>query len=208
MNKEKIKTSLAGISGEESYFDRVAHAWDERQPQGDIIDAILAVVHINKGDNVLDAGSGTGVLLPRLSRMVGDSGHVLAADSSRKMLEVSQAKNAGLVNVEFRYVDIEDVALDERFDKIVMFNMFPHLKRPLATLKRLVYNNLKPGGRLLLAHSMGCERLNAMHSQHFADSDYFKLPAVGELEDLIRGEGMTTCEAVDDTSSYRLVVML
>ena len=189
------------------YFDHAAADWDAGNvPESDKIKLILSIAGIKDGDNVLDVGSGTGVLLPYLSWSVGAGGRVLAVDCSQGMLDKSREKNAGLPNVSFRKADVETERLQGHFNHIVMFNMFPHLRHPFTTLRRLVERNLTTDGNLLLFHSMSRERLNAMHSHHFAANEYFALPAIERLAERIRQDGMFTSGLMDDDWGYGLLV--
>lgn len=191
----------------ERYFDSVAESWDEHgRPDMACIRQLLSVAKIKEGDTVLDIGSGTGVLLPYLSDVAGVSGTVVAVDCSSRMIDVSRRKYSDLPNVIFRHIDVEKKVVSWRFDCIVMFNMFPHLKYPFSTLRRLVEKNLKEGGRLVIAHSMGRNELNSLHSKQFADGDYFPLPEVSKLAERIVQDGLRTSDAVDDDRAYRIVV--
>ena len=63
-----------------------------------------------------------------------------------------------------KILDVENDTIDTKFDKIVLYSMFPHLNNRVETIKKLVNNNLKPNGKLLIAHSDSREFLNNLHS--------------------------------------------
>ena len=73
---------------------------------------------VEKGDTVLDLGSGTGKICFIASQVVGPEGRVIGVDMTDAMLEVAYrnapivAENIGHSNVEFRKGRIQDLALD------------------------------------------------------------------------------------------------
>ncbi|BDS06594.1 methyltransferase [Oceaniferula spumae] len=73
---------------------------------------------VQKGDTVLDLGSGTGKICFIASQVVGPEGKVIGVDMTDDMLEVAErnkpivAENIGHSNVEFRKGRIQDLALD------------------------------------------------------------------------------------------------
>ncbi len=75
---------------------------------------------VEKGDVVLDLGSGTGKICFIASQVVGESGKVIGVDMTDDMLEVAErnapivADAIGFSNVEFRKGRIQDLALDLR----------------------------------------------------------------------------------------------
>lgn len=189
------------------YFDGVANDWDNNtKPDKEKIKFMLSLASIKEGEKVLDVGSGTGVLLPYLSWAVGLRGTVVALDCSSKMLELSQKKNSMLPNVSFRNADVEDDLLPGHFDHIIMFNMFPHLRHPFTTIRRLVERNLTLDGNLLIFHSMGRDKLNEIHSHHFGENEFCRLPEISQLSERIRLEGVKTSSPIDEEDCYGLLV--
>ena len=71
-----------------SFFDTIAPSWDgmERLSTPGKVNEILDIIGVEKGMDVLDLGTGTGVLLPFLSERIGSEGHILAVDISEGML--------------------------------------------------------------------------------------------------------------------------
>ncbi len=74
--------------------------------------------HLNKGERVLDLGSGTGKICFIASQVVGPRGHVIGVDMTPDMLDVARrnaplvAKRIGFSNVDFRRGRIQDLKLD------------------------------------------------------------------------------------------------
>ncbi len=75
---------------------------------------------LEKGETVLDLGSGTGKICFIASQVVGASGRVIGIDMTDDMLEVARrnapvvAERIGYANVEFRKGRIQDLSLDLR----------------------------------------------------------------------------------------------
>ncbi len=74
--------------------------------------------YLEKGETVLDLGSGTGKICFIASQVVGPEGRVIGVDMTDDMLEVARrnapvvSENIGYSNVEFRKGRIQDLKLD------------------------------------------------------------------------------------------------
>jgi SAM-dependent methyltransferase len=74
--------------------------------------------YLQRGETVLDLGSGTGKICFIASQVVGPTGRVIGVDMTDDMLEVARrnapvvAERIGYANVEFRKGRIQDLALD------------------------------------------------------------------------------------------------
>lgn len=82
--------------------------------------------HLQRGETVLDLGSGTGKICFIASQVVGPEGRVIGIDMTEDMLEVARrnapvvADRIGYANVEFRKGRIQDLALNlERLEEIL-----------------------------------------------------------------------------------------
>ena len=82
--------------------------------------------YLNRGETVLDLGSGTGKICFIASQVVGAEGRVIGVDMTDDMLEVARrnapvlAERVGHANVEFRKGRIQDLALDlELMDELL-----------------------------------------------------------------------------------------
>ena len=111
---------------------------------------LLELASIQSGHRVLDIASGTGEPGLPAARIAGPSGFVLLTDQSPEMLAVARDKaNAqGLHNVDFRVSDAEQLQLDpESFDAALWRGSLMLMSDPVRCL-RVVYESLKPGGRI------------------------------------------------------------
>ena len=143
------------------FFDRMAASWDADMIKSDEkIGQILDNAEVGEGMDVLDVACGTGVMFPYyLHRKVAS---VTGIDISPEMAKIAASKFEEQQNVRVICGDVEDYAFDRKFDRIVVYNAFPHFpnpKRLIATLADL----LKEGGRLTIAHGQSREAIDGHH---------------------------------------------
>ncbi len=124
-----------------------------------------------EGCTVLDLGSGSGRDVYVLSKLVGETGHVIGVDMTPEQIEVAQryqqeqAERFGYAqsNVEFRLGYIEDLAAigieDESID-LVVSNCVVNLSPFKEMVMKEVYRVLKPGGELYFSDVYASRRLS------------------------------------------------
>ena len=144
------------------FFDRLAPQWDADMIKNDtIIRTILDNAEVEAGQDILDVACGTGVMFPYyLERNVSS---VTGIDISPEMAKLAGEKFAQTPNVTVVCGDVEETQFDRKFDRIVVYNAFPHFPNPqrlIATLAGL----LKEGGRLTVAHGQSREAIDGHHS--------------------------------------------
>ena len=144
------------------FFDRCAATWDADMIKNDvIIGKILDNAEVEAGMDVLDVACGTGVMFPYyLERNVAS---VTGIDIAPEMAKIAAEKFAGVANVQVICGDVEEVNFDRKFDRIVVYNAFPHFPKPKRLIKILA-GLLKEGGRLTIAHGMSREAIDGHHS--------------------------------------------
>lgn len=143
-----------------AFFDRMASQWDADMIRSDsVIDTILENANVQPGDDVLDVACGTGVLFPDyLKRKVGS---VTAIDISPEMVKIAQGKFPQ-ENVQVLCGDVETAAFDKKFDRVMVYNAFPHFPDP-ENLIWVLAGHLKPGGTLTIAHGMSRAAIDHHH---------------------------------------------
>ena len=143
------------------FFDRCAPFWDADMTKSDrIIGKILDNAEVGPGMDVLDVACGTGVMFDYyLERKVAS---VVGIDISPEMAKIADAKYADNPLVQVVCGDVEDAVFDRKFDRIVIYNAFPHFPNPKRLIKRLA-KLLKEGGRLTVAHGMSREAIDGHH---------------------------------------------
>jgi len=144
------------------FFDGIAPTWDDEQiDRSAAINMILDNAEVSAGLDVLDVACGTGILFPfYLERGVKS---VTGIDISPEMAKRAAEKFAGDQRVTVLCGDVEETVLDRCFDRVVVYNAFPHFPDPVRLIRRLAAH-VKAGGRLTIAHGMSREKINAHHS--------------------------------------------
>jgi len=107
----------------------------------------FAVAQMRPGERVLETGCGAGYgahLLAQKARFV------LGVDYSPAAIEYARGRYRD-ANLAFAVMNCHRLALaDGQFDRIVSFEMFEHMERPLDYLRECA-RLLRPGGELLLS---------------------------------------------------------
>ena len=145
-----------------AFFDRCAPTWDAEMIKSDVkIGRILDNAEVGPGMDVLDVACGTGVMFDYyLQRNVAS---VTGIDISPEMAKIAAGKYAGEEKVKVICGDVEECAFDRKFDRIVVYNAFPHFPYPKRLIKTLA-GLLKEDGRLTVAHGMSREAIDGHHS--------------------------------------------
>lgn len=189
------------------FFNDLSLTWDKRcKHDYNKIENILSKININRGDKILDVGTGTGILIPFLVAATGPEGKVVAVDVSTGMIEQAKKKFGLLRNVNFEIGDVENVQPEGTFDHIILYSMYPHLKRPIDTICSFIKHHLAPKGNLIIAHSQSKEEINMKHHHHDGEVDSFDLPAVEELITAFEGRGIKVIEAQDNEEYYFVIL--
>lgn len=151
-----------------AYFDEIAPEWDARGlPDYAALARVVRLAGVGEGARVLDLGCGTGVMEP--AYLDAGAREIVAVDASARMITEAYRKFAEEDRVRFVCGDFLAAELacfgeEGSFDSVVIFNAYPHfLDRPM--LIERVARMLVPGGRFLVAHSMGYDALNEHHKQ-------------------------------------------
>jgi len=145
-----------------AFFDRCAPTWDAEMVKNDaIIERILDNAEVGPDMDVLDVACGTGVMFDYyLNRGVAS---VTGIDIAPAMAKIAAEKYAGKSQVQVICGDVEEFSFGRKFDRIVVYNAFPHFAYPKRLIKILA-GLLKEGGRLTVAHGMSREAIDNHHS--------------------------------------------
>ena len=191
---------------EKAFFNYIAEEWDKtNEVNKEKINFLLSRVHIQEGDKVLDIGTGTGVLIPFI-REFNKMGEINALDVSEGMLHKAKEKYNNFPNIKFTLLDVEEEKVEGKYNKIILYSMFPHLKRREDTIRKLVTENLCDSGKLIIAHSSSREFLNNMHSKKDERVKKDRLIEVNKQKKLFEEIGLNVYEAFEDDNIYYLII--
>ncbi len=108
---------------------------------------------IEKGDTVIDLGSGAGNDCFVARHEAGETGKVIGIDFAESMINKAR-KNAdkiGFNNVEFRYGDIEDMPVGNNVADVIVSNCVLNLVPDKPKVFSEIFRTLKPGGHFSIS---------------------------------------------------------
>ena len=112
---------------------------------------IIAALDLKPGMGVADIGTGTGYMLPFLSKAVGPTGYVLGEDIAQDFLERAKARitSENLANTKVRLGTERDANLPSGLDVELVLDVYHHFDYPDTMLASLA-RGLKQDGRLVI----------------------------------------------------------
>jgi ubiquinone/menaquinone biosynthesis C-methylase UbiE len=131
-----------------TWDDPARDAW--QKPAG-----LVAALGVTAGMAVADIGTGTGYLVPHLSRAAGPGGRVYAVDVSPQMLKWVQdrAARGNLNNVSTVQASGNATGLSAAsIDRAIMINVWHHIEDPVAYARSL-HASLRAGGILFIVEA-------------------------------------------------------
>ncbi len=188
-----------------TYFNEMAKTWDNRYctPQlASFLRELVPKFTLKPGQNILDVGTGTGVLITHLIHAVGPSGSVTAIDYAEEMVQICKSKYVHLENVYVRLQDVEEDDLpSESFDAVICFGLFPHLRQKEKALRNM-NQALKPRGLLIVAHALGSEEIKAHHASAESSVMNDTIPEEAEMRHLLKSTGFSNISIEDEQGCY------
>jgi len=186
------------------FFDAIATEWEEdprNSPDSDELARLARLFPVAENDVVLDAGCGSGRLLPLLRRAVGEKGAIFEMDISGEMLKTGKRKRGDL-RAHFVQANVQRIPVAKGlFDAVICFGLFPHIadkRAALAEFRRV----LKPGRPVVIAHLMGRVELNALHGGFSEPVRHDRLPAEAVMRELFRSAGFKDAAIRDEHALY------
>jgi trans-aconitate methyltransferase len=169
---------------------------------------VLGWLAPQKDEHILDIGCGSGTLTEKIS----ESGAIVTGiDASPEM--IAKAKQA-YPGIEFFVKDATDFSFDKKFDAVFSNATFHWIKNQQQLLQS-IYNNLKPGGRLV--YEMGAKHnIESIHNavkkvlieEGFEENtnievNYFS--SAGEQATMLENVGFTIASIIQFDRSTELV---
>lgn len=113
----------------------------------------LELAALQKGETVLDLGSGSGLDCFFAARLVGETGHVIGVDMTPEMLNLANEnkQKVGLLNVEFRRGYLEALPVDDASVDVIISNCVINLSADKDAVFREAHRVLKPNGRVVFS---------------------------------------------------------
>lgn len=138
-------------------YDKKAAAKIERSYQTpEIINQrmrTLAALGLRRGESVLDAGCGTGLLLEMEAKAVDSPGRAEGVDFSNDMLDVARQRCAELPQVKLQQGSVESLDFeDQSFDALSCTQTLLYVENYQQALQEF-YRLLKPHGRIAIVET-------------------------------------------------------
>jgi len=151
------------------FFDKEALVWEEKyyppEVRQKLEDLVISEFSIIPGIRVLDVGTGTGILIPYLVKLLGNTGFICSLDLSFPMVCEAKKKLSrmqdGVVCADVHHLPFRS----EAFDRVICFAAFPHFDEPKKAIGEMT-RVIKPGGMLVIAHLLSREELAHHHASH------------------------------------------
>ena len=185
------------------FFDHHAAGWDaDRDPEEEAgLARVVTLAEVQLGQAVLDVGTGTGVLIPHLLRVVGPTGKIVAVDLSSEMLEVAREKEFR-PSVIFLEADVHHLPLPEaEFDRVICNAALPHFEDRAQSIREML-RVLRPEGILVISHPIGREAVNRLHREVGGPVQEDRVPPPEAMAVLLQEAGLTEVWAVDEPEFF------
>jgi ubiquinone/menaquinone biosynthesis C-methylase UbiE len=193
------------MSKRQAVFDQAAKNWDKEYDNPKLqsfLHQFVPSFGLSAGQNVLDVGTGTGILIPFLREVIGTKGRITAIDYSQSMVDICKTKYAHLPNVSVIVANAENLDFpDASFDAVTCFGVFPHLDNKKTALKQF-HRVLKSKGKLVIAHALSSAEIKNHHQKAPPSVAKDVLPTEPEMRKLLQRARFTGIQIVDKQGSY------
>ncbi|HOL22329.1 MAG TPA: class I SAM-dependent methyltransferase [bacterium] len=194
------------MKSKKEFFNKLADNWDK----SDIVSPekyrrIIFEAKIMKGQNILDVGTGTGVLIPYILEVERET-NIFAIDFAERMIEKLKEKNFP-VNVRPFVMNIRDTIFEDNFfDRVIVNSCYPHFEEKPSVLRE-IYRILKENGFLIISHPTGRRFINELHKTTHPLIERDILRGIPELKRFIEKFGFLFVKGIDEDDFFLLVFM-
>jgi ubiquinone/menaquinone biosynthesis C-methylase UbiE len=193
------------MSKRQAFFNQAAENWDKEYDNPQLqafLKQFVPSFDLLAGQNVLDVGTGTGILISFLYRALGSTGHITAIDYAQNMVNICKNRHAQLPNLTVMVANAENLQFpNQTFDAVTCFGLFPHLENKKAVLQQF-YRVLKPNGKLIIAHALGSQEIKNHHQNAPPEIAQDELPDEDVMRRLLHQAGFENISIVDKTGCY------
>lgn len=197
------------------FFNQRARGWldnhyknpdtDRHDLYADRIRTIVSFLALGPDSRVLDAGCGSGVLVPYLLGHLSSGGRLIEMDFSGQMILENQKRHTD-ERISFICCDAAQMEFEpQSLDAVICFAAFPHFSDPEQVLTRMS-KSLRPGGRLVIGHLMSSSQLAEHHHSHTPVSQD-RLPEKATLFQWLTGSGFSIETFKDEPGLYLLAAV-
>ncbi|MCD6407967.1 class I SAM-dependent methyltransferase [bacterium] len=185
------------------FFNKIALEWENEIPECEKLERVVERAKIEEGNIILDAGAGTGVLIPFLLKKVGRKGKIYAIDYAEKMVEIMKSKNFP-ENVVVLHSDIHKTTFRENFfDRIIANASFPHFQNKKKALEE-IHRILKKNGLFIISHPAGRKKVNEIHRKVHPSVRKDIIPDMKTLIKMVEREGFKFSHGIDEKDFFLL----
>jgi len=182
-------------------FDKLYHLFEPPLPEGvpERLEQIVAHGRINRGDTVLDVGSGTGILIPIIKKY--EPRWIHACDLSAAMLEQLSIKK--YPNVETIVADVRDLRLPDGSIDVVFINAcYGNIVDKAGAFSNAA-RMMKAEARMVISHPLGKSFIDSRSAKVSFPLDPF--PEKDEAVSLFKPFGFEIETFIDEPELYILV---
>jgi len=190
------------------FFDKHSQGWDEEETPEKIetLYQIFGGLGMELNGYILDAGCGTGILVPIIHKLAQENLKLVELDFSAAMLRRNQARHPKFLSSTFMLgADAQALPFGQPvFDAIICFSVLPHFLDKQKAIGEF-FRVLQPGGRLLILHLTGSKQLNHFHRDAGEAVAEDRLSPVPLVANNIREEGFTIVETEERDDLYLIL---
>lgn len=187
------------------FFNKKAAEWDNYvNHDRDKIKKAVDELPFFLSPDILDAGTGTGVLIPYLVDKYKDCS-ITAIDYAPDMIKIAKQKYGKFNNVDFKIGDIYGYNFRKKYSIITAYSVFPHFIDKKRILN-IFYNNLNSGGICIIFHSQSRKEINKLHKNAGQEVERDNLPPAIEVSQMAEKIGFKLFKTVDNSHQYKVII--